>query len=99
MPAPKHIGNKFGGRFEPWIVKPSSVTLSAKICTGPQLWSMIDSLAATNGRVLASTPNCAPLRVRLFLLIWTCSAYRPAQTLIVSPGIVVGAFIAAWIDM
>src|SRR5438132_201794 len=41
---------------DPWTVKPSRVTLSASICTGPQGSLMIDSLAATNRRVLASMP-------------------------------------------
>src|SRR2546426_394741 len=82
MPDRKHGS----GKVEPWTVNPSSTTLSAMICTGPQGSSMIDSLAGANARVLASTPNCAPWRVRLFLLIWTCSRYRPGQTLIVSPG-------------
>src|SRR5436190_10453969 len=98
MPAKKHPEE---GSIAPCIVNPLIVTLSAKICTGPQGWSMIDWVvgSGTNGRVLASINACAPSKVKLFLLIWTCSAYRPGQTLIVSPGIVVGAFIAAWIDV
>src|SRR6266850_3287059 len=50
--------------------------------------------SGTNGRVLASTPACAPRRVRLFrttllalVPMKTCSAYKPGQTLIVSPGL------------
>src|SRR2546425_1485050 len=47
---------------------------------------MIASSVGTNARVLASTPAFAPRRVRV-LLIMTISAYRPGQTLIVSPGL------------
>src|SRR2546425_3078078 len=78
--------------LEPWTVNPSSVTLSAAICTGPQGWSMIDSSVRTNARVLASTPAFAPRRVRLLratLLALkpmnTCSAYTPGRTLIAAP--------------
>ena len=50
------------------------------IWTGPQALSMMDSAPP---RVRASTPLCAPSRVRV-LLTAACSLYVPAATLMVS---------------
>jgi hypothetical protein len=65
---------------EPWIVKPSRTMLSASMATG--LEPLITDSAPR--LVLASTPACAPRRVRV-LSTTTFSLYVPAATVIVSP--------------